>query len=43
VNKFRGFSGIRIEDNLVVTAKGHRIIGKPIPKGMEEVEKLFGK
>ncbi len=43
VNKFRGFGGIRIEDNLVVTAKGNRIIGKPIPKEIEEVEKLFGK
>jgi Xaa-Pro aminopeptidase len=41
VNKFRGFGGIRIEDNLVVTAKGNRIIGKPIPKEIEEVEKLF--
>jgi len=41
VNKFRGFSGIRIEDNVVVTEKGYRIIGKPIPKGAEEVEKLL--
>ena len=43
VNKFRGFGGIRIEDNVVVTAKGRRVIGKPITKEIDEVEKLFGK
>jgi Xaa-Pro aminopeptidase len=41
VEKFRGFGGIRIEDNVVVTAKGNRIIGKPIPKTIEELEKLM--
>lgn len=43
VDKFRGFGGIRIEDNVVVTDKSHRVIGKPIAKDVEEVEKLFGK
>jgi Xaa-Pro aminopeptidase len=39
VEKFRGFGGIRIEDNLLVTAKGSRLIGKPISKTPDEVEK----
>jgi Xaa-Pro aminopeptidase len=43
MEKFRGFGGIRIEDNVVVTDKGHKVIGKPIAKEIEEVEKLVGK
>lgn len=43
VNKYRGFGGIRIEDNFVVTTKGHKAIGKPIAKEIDELEKLFGK
>lgn len=34
------FGGIRIEDDIVVTEDGHRIIGKPIPKSIEEVEEI---
>lgn len=41
VDKFRGFGGIRIEDNIVVTEQGHRVIGKPMAKEIEEVEKMF--
>jgi len=43
VNKYRGSGGIRLEENILVTEKGQRLIGKPIPKGIDEVEKLFGK
>jgi len=32
------FGGIRIEDDIVVTENGHRIIGAPIPKSIEDVE-----
>jgi Xaa-Pro aminopeptidase len=40
VEKFRTFGGIRIEDDVLVTEKGHKILGKPIPKTIEEVEQL---
>jgi Xaa-Pro aminopeptidase len=34
------FGGIRIEDDIVVTNDGSQIIGKPIPKSIEEVEEI---
>jgi Xaa-Pro aminopeptidase len=40
VEKFRSFGGIRIEDDVLVTEKGHKVLGKPIPKTIEEVEQL---
>ncbi len=30
--------GIRIEDNVLITDKGHKLLGKPIPKTIKEVE-----
>jgi Xaa-Pro aminopeptidase len=35
---YRSFGGIRIEDNVLVTATGHRVLGPRIPKTIEEVE-----
>ncbi|MEI6055648.1 MAG: aminopeptidase P family protein [Lentisphaerota bacterium] len=32
VAKFRNFGGIRIEDDVLVTNSGSRVLGKPIPK-----------
>ena len=35
---YRDFSGIRIEDDVLITAKGNRVLGEPIPKTVAEVE-----
>ncbi|MCG6909378.1 MAG: aminopeptidase P family protein [Deltaproteobacteria bacterium] len=40
VEAYKGFGGVRIEDNVLVTRSGARILGKPIPKRVEEVEAL---
>lgn len=39
VAEYLDFGGIRIEDDILVTENGHRVLGKPIPKTVEEVEK----
>lgn len=38
VKKHLDFGGVRIEDNIVITETGSRLLGKPIPKTIEEVE-----
>jgi Xaa-Pro aminopeptidase len=30
--------GIRIEDDVLITEKGHKVLGKPIPKTIEDIE-----
>jgi Xaa-Pro aminopeptidase/Xaa-Pro dipeptidase len=35
------FGGIRIEDNILVTDTGARVLGLPIPKTVEEVEQVM--
>ncbi len=42
VEEYRDFGGIRIEDNVLVTEDGHRVIGKTIPKTPEDIEKITG-
>jgi Xaa-Pro dipeptidase len=37
---WKDFGGIRIEDNVLITEKGHRLLGKPIPKTIAEIESL---
>lgn len=37
---YRHFGGIRIEDDLLVTADGCRLLGNPIPRSIEDVEAL---
>jgi Xaa-Pro aminopeptidase len=38
VEKFRDARGYRIEDNVLVTKSGNRVLGPPIPKTVEDVE-----
>jgi len=40
VEKYRDFGGIRIEDDVLVTENGHRVLGKKIPKTIDEVEAM---
>jgi Xaa-Pro aminopeptidase len=37
---YRDFGGIRIEDDVLVTQIGHRVLGKKIPKTISEVENI---
>ncbi len=40
VESYRHFSGIRTEDNVLITSDGHRVLGNPIPKTAALVEGL---
>ncbi len=37
---YRDFSGIRIEEDLLITDQGSRILGKPLPRTAEEIESI---
>ncbi len=38
LESYKDFGGIRIEDDVLVTDKGSRVLGRPIPKEVDEVE-----
>jgi len=38
IEAYMSIGGIRIEDNVLITEKGHKLLGKPIPKTVKEVE-----
>lgn len=41
LENYKDFGGIRIEDDVLVTEKGNRFLGKPIPKTVKEVEEAM--
>ncbi len=42
VEQYKGFGGIRIEDDILVTADNGRILGKRVPVLPSEIEKIVG-
>jgi Xaa-Pro aminopeptidase len=40
IESYISIRGIRIEDNVLITEKGHKVLGKPIPKTVKEVESI---
>ena len=38
---YKDFGGVRIEDDILVTETGHKVLGKPIPKTVKEVEETM--
>ena len=43
VEKYRDFGGIRIEDDLLITEAGHRVLGPHLPKGVDELAAIIGR
>ncbi len=43
VEEYKTFGGIRIEDDVLVTENGNRVLGTPIPKTVEEIEQFMSK
>lgn len=41
VNDYLDFGGIRIEDDVLVTADGYKVFGKPIPKEVNDIENMM--
>ena len=42
LKEYRTFGGIRIEDDILITENGCRVLGKAIPKTVEEIEGMKG-
>ncbi|OQY02353.1 MAG: Xaa-Pro aminopeptidase [Bacteroidetes bacterium 4572_117] len=42
LESYKDFGGIRIEDDLLITDTGCRVLGKPIPKTIAEIENTMG-
>jgi Xaa-Pro aminopeptidase len=40
LEKYRGFGGIRIEEDLLITDEGSRLLGKSLPRTAEDIESV---
>lgn len=40
VESYLDFGGVRLEDDILVTEDGYKLLGRPVPKTIEEVEAL---
>ncbi|MDR3047766.1 MAG: aminopeptidase P family protein [Bacteroidales bacterium] len=43
VEEYRTFGGIRIEDDVLITETGHRVLGPHLPKTVDELAEIIGK
>jgi Xaa-Pro aminopeptidase len=43
LESYRDFGGIRIEDDVLVTGTGSKVLGKPIPKTVVDIEETMKK
>jgi Xaa-Pro aminopeptidase len=41
IEAYKSFGGVRIEDDILVTKDGFRVIGQPIAKKVDEIEQLW--
>ena len=41
IEEYRTFGGVRIEDDVLVTNDGYKVLGRPIPKTIDEIEALM--
>jgi len=41
VREYIGFGGIRIEDDILITENGCRVLGNPLPKTVQEIEEIM--
>lgn len=40
IEKYMDIGGIRIEDDILITSKGSRLLGRPVPKSVKDIEAL---